>query len=137
MKNNGTNNIEDDVNLETEFAKIGFDCKTMLNNARHINPWIIFLSTEDTYINGTKIFFSFTVVRYGNSNHRSIHHITAALLKSVPNSNQTKILISKDYWDYNGPFPTKEKMYDDLIPIQTIKNTRKGFGPWNENFELN
>lgn len=134
MKNNSTNNIENDLNLETEFAKIGFNYKTMLDNAKYVNPWIIFLSADEAYNMNEKVFFSFTVVRYGNSNRYSIHQICAALLKAVPNSNQTKILISKDYWDYSGPFPTKQKMYTDLMAIQ---NTWKNFWPANENYELN
>jgi len=137
MKNNNAYNIEDDVNLEAEFAKIGFDYKTLLNSARYVNPWIFFLSTEDIYNEGEKVFFSFVVVRYGNSNHRSIHQITAALLKSLPSSNQTKILVSKEYWDYNGPFPTKEKMYDDLITIQKMNTCWKSSLLSRENFELN
>ena len=137
MKNNSTHNIEDDVNLEAEFTKLGFDYKTMLNSARYVNPWIFFLSAEDTYNNGEKVFFSFVVVRYGNSNHRCIHQICAALVKSMPDSNRTKFIISKEYWDYNGPFPTKKKMYDDLLTIQKVNNNGRTLRLSKENFELN
>lgn len=137
MKNDSTYNIEDDVNLEAEFAKIGFDYKKMLNSARYVNPWIFFLAAEDTYNEGEKVCFSFVVVRYGNSNHRCIHQICAALVKSIPNSNQTKVVISKEYWDYNGPFRTKEKMYDDLLTMEKANNSGKTFRLSNENFELN
>lgn len=137
MKNDSTYNIEDDVNLKTEFAKIGFDYKIMLNSARFVNPWIFFLSVEDTYNEGEKVCFSFVVVRYGNSNHRCIHQICAALVKSMPNSNQTRIIISKEYWDYNGPFPSREKMYNDLINIQKTNNTWTNGWPSKMTIELN
>ena len=123
MKNDNTYHIEDDINLEAEFAKIGFDYKTMLNSARFVNPWIFFLATEDTRNAGEKVCYSFVVVRYGNSYRRCIHQICAALVKSMPNSNQTKIIISKEYWDYNGPFPTRTKMHNDLINFQKSNST--------------
>lgn len=135
MKNKDSNNIEDDLKLATEFANIGFDFKTMLNNARYVNLWTILLSADDQYCyaqNFYTIVFSFTIIIYGNRGQRSIYHIRATLLKSKRNSNQSNILIAKDYWNYNGPLPTKEEICDDMATM-----LRKTFWTSNENFELN
>jgi CTP:phosphocholine cytidylyltransferase-like protein len=123
------NEIDDSGKLEMAFAKIGFDYKSMVNSARFVNNWTIIFSTEFVfrYIqnDNEKIHFSFTVIRSGSNQEYCIHHIRATLLGSISNSNQTNIVIGKNYWNYNQPFPPKEKICDDialmLIPLQNLK----------------
>jgi len=139
MINRDNNDINDDIYLEKEFAKIGFDYKSILNSVRYINNWTIHMSAEEVFrynkSEKEKIYFLFTVIRSGAKYEFVIHQIEATLLTSVPNSNQTKIVVSKRYWNYNEAFPTKEKMCNDIYAM--LKHGAEQEGTWAHQIYLN